>query len=129
MKSNIRQFGGDPNQITIFGQSAGGWCVSAHIVSPLSKGHFKRAIFESGSYLQSKKSPVLSKTLALKQAKTMAKHFNCSDDNQWLDCFRGIDAKTLRTYEKVSAYPIYETEILPQKAQDAFENREYSTGS
>ncbi|CAG2120527.1 unnamed protein product, partial [Medioppia subpectinata] len=34
---NIHSFGGDKNQMTIFGQSAGSWSVSAHVLSPLSK--------------------------------------------------------------------------------------------
>ena len=46
---NIAAFGGDPDRITIFGQSAGAGNVHAHCVSPLSKGLFKRAISISGS--------------------------------------------------------------------------------
>jgi carboxylesterase 2 len=38
VKENIRFFGGDPNKVTIFGQSAGGTSVNYHLISPLSKG-------------------------------------------------------------------------------------------
>ncbi|CAG2122072.1 unnamed protein product, partial [Medioppia subpectinata] len=38
VRENIHSFGGDRDQITIFGESAGSWSVSAHILSPLSKG-------------------------------------------------------------------------------------------
>ncbi|KAG5895361.1 hypothetical protein JTB14_029588 [Gonioctena quinquepunctata] len=48
---NIQYFGGDPNKITIFGQSAGAASVSYHILSPKSKGLFRSAICESGSAL------------------------------------------------------------------------------
>ncbi|XP_046977685.1 juvenile hormone esterase-like [Vanessa cardui] len=49
VKKNIKHFGGDPDNITIFGESAGGASVSFHLVSPMSKGLFKRAITQSGT--------------------------------------------------------------------------------
>ncbi|XP_061449566.1 fatty acyl-CoA hydrolase precursor, medium chain-like isoform X3 [Rhineura floridana] len=45
---NIGPFGGDPESVTLFGASAGSVSVSAHVLSPLSKGLFHRAILESG---------------------------------------------------------------------------------
>jgi carboxylesterase type B len=49
VKENIRMFDGDENQVTIFGQSAGGISVGLHYLSPLSQGLFKRGILQSGS--------------------------------------------------------------------------------
>ncbi|KAI5639531.1 carboxylesterase family domain-containing protein [Phthorimaea operculella] len=49
VKTNIKNFGGDPENITIFGESAGAGSVSLHLLSPMSKGLFKRAIIQSGS--------------------------------------------------------------------------------
>ncbi|KAJ8723118.1 hypothetical protein PYW08_003030 [Mythimna loreyi] len=49
VQKNIKKFGGDPNSVTVLGDTAGGQAVTLHMMSPMSKGLFKRAIAMSGS--------------------------------------------------------------------------------
>ena len=51
VKNNIHKFGGDPNNITLFGESAGGCSVHHHMIAEKSKGLFHKAIPMSGCAL------------------------------------------------------------------------------
>ncbi len=51
IRDNIAKFGGNPHNITIFGESAGGASVSFHLLSPLSRNLFSQAIMQSATAL------------------------------------------------------------------------------
>lgn len=48
VKRNISQFGGDPNRVTLFGESAGGWSTMAVLATPSARGLYHKAIVQSG---------------------------------------------------------------------------------
>jgi len=54
VKNNIENFGGDPDNITIFGQSAGGASVTTLMVTPAAKGLFNKVIAQSGTFHHSR---------------------------------------------------------------------------
>ncbi|OXB52677.1 hypothetical protein ASZ78_007408, partial [Callipepla squamata] len=49
IRENVRVFGGDPEMVTLFGESAGAASVGLHLLSPGSRGLFRRAVLQSGS--------------------------------------------------------------------------------
>ena len=50
IKSNIMDYGGNPNKITIFGESSGGVSVCMLLISPLAKSYFQGAFIQSGDW-------------------------------------------------------------------------------
>jgi len=86
---NIRSFGGDPENVTIAGQSAGALSVLAHLISPGSRGSFDRAIVQSGSFA------LKQDTLAQGEAFGQAFATNAGCANQSAACLRGLAVSTL----------------------------------
>lgn len=63
VRANIALFGGDPVNVTLFGESGGAFCIAALMVSPLAKGLFHRAICQSGHILLSRDRAVMERVL------------------------------------------------------------------
>ncbi|MDB6062528.1 MAG: carboxylesterase family protein [Verrucomicrobiaceae bacterium] len=89
VKNNIQAFGGDPANVTIFGESAGGLNVLSHLISPASKGLFKNAISESGAYELD--TPTLAASEALGTA--FANQVGCTA--QTAACLRALSVATI----------------------------------
>lgn len=71
---NIKAFGGDPNRITLMGQSAGAMSISAHLTRPENEGKFQAAIMHSNPFGE----PYRNVNSALTLARVFGKHLNCT---------------------------------------------------
>jgi para-nitrobenzyl esterase len=91
IKRNIAQFGGDPGNVTLAGESAGGYSIWAHMVSPGSKDLFQKAIVESGSSLPVVPMPTLEQREAV--GRNLAAAAGCPD--QTAECLRSLSVKQL----------------------------------
>ncbi|XP_005180039.1 juvenile hormone esterase-like [Musca domestica] len=85
VQRNIRNFGGNPQDVTLMGYSAGGLSVSLHLVSPMSKGLFHKAIMMSGSLPPQVVMPKgHQRYLAIRQAKRLkCPGFEELEEIQW----------------------------------------------
>jgi carboxylesterase type B len=86
---NIASFGGDPEKVTIDGESAGGWSVCALMTSPLARGLFRGAIMQSGSCTDRSVTDAQSAGLAF------AKQAGCPDAATAVACLRSLPEQTL----------------------------------
>ncbi|KAK4874276.1 hypothetical protein RN001_013636 [Aquatica leii] len=93
VQENILAFGGDPDLVTIFGYSAGGTSVTAHMLSPMSKGLFHRALAMSGAMFA--QWPIENHQLYL--AQKQARLVGCPDDTteNIITCLKKVPAEQL----------------------------------
>ncbi|HYS36803.1 MAG TPA: carboxylesterase family protein, partial [Pseudonocardiaceae bacterium] len=117
VQRTIRAFGGNPHDVTIFGESAGGLSVLSQLASPTAHGLFAKAIVESGAY-----NPVQA-SLATAEAtgQAFAAKAGCAD--QTAACLRDLPVTTILANEDTSGYtPNIDGKVLTQSLRPAFAN-------
>ncbi len=91
---NASAFGGDPANVTIFGESAGGGSVCTHLAAPGSDGLYHKAIVQSGSCAQSFLVPG-NREDAFARSQRYAESVGCGDPATQLACLRTLPAAKL----------------------------------
>nr|QIK02111.1 carboxylesterase 11 [Holotrichia parallela] len=103
VQKNIRNFGGDPENVTIFGESAGGASVHFLMLSPMSKGLFHKAIAQSGSVFN-------PWAWGQVNGEILCKKLNFSTDDE---------SKMLDFLQEVSVDKLYSTHLIPKDVMRA----------
>ena len=108
VQRNIARFGGDPRNVTIAGQSAGGLSVLAQMVSPGARGLFQRAIVQSGTFALNQQ-PLATAEAA---GETFATAVGCAD--QSAACLRSVPVSDLVSNFGVEIPGVVDGSVLTQ---------------
>nr|BAN20684.1 hypothetical protein [Riptortus pedestris] len=110
VQENIASFGGNPDCVTIAGESAGGYSVYHHTVSPLSRGLFHRAIAESGTSYDI--GSLMPPGYVRNNAMRLAKYMDCEGNTtqEIVTCLRNADPKELAS--QLVKYRVWQVDPL-----------------
>jgi para-nitrobenzyl esterase len=115
VQRNIAGFGGNPNHVTIFGESAGGLSTLSQVASPQARGLFERAIVESGSYNLTQASLASAETAG----EAFATKAGCA--GQTAACLRSLPVSAILANQDAAGYtPNINSEVLPESLGTAF---------
>jgi para-nitrobenzyl esterase len=126
VQRNAASFGGDPDNVTLFGESYGGLATSAHLISPGSQGLFHRAIIQSGFALMDMPAGALypgvpavewfgwqSSAEVESAGAAVAGQLGCTDSPTALECLRRVPAQALVALSRPVPFA-YGNPVLPE---------------
>lgn len=118
---NISAFGGDPARITLAGQSAGGFSVCGHLVSPASRGFFAGAIMQS---VFCAADDLADKEVA---GQTFAEEVGCGDDTNVMSCLRALPvSELLAANDDYPAGLVAGSSVLPREPRESVHDGDFS---
>jgi para-nitrobenzyl esterase len=120
VQRNIAWFGGDPDNVTIAGQSAGGLSVLAQMVSPGARGLFQRAIVQSGTFALNQR-PLAAAEAA---GQTFATAVGCAD--QTAACLRNVPVSALVSNFGAGIPGVVDGAVLTQPIGTALARRQFA---
>lgn len=122
VKENIAEFGGDPNNVTIMGQSAGGKSVLALFASPLARGLFHKGVAHS-TYMIPDATPAKALEVGVRVADALGLKGADASATE----LRGVPAEKFGQLKgqglSNSPIPVIGDKVLPQSIQDTFAAR------
>jgi para-nitrobenzyl esterase len=124
VRRNIKAFGGNPEKVTVFGESAGGLSTFVNLVSPTARGLFHRAIVESGAY--SLTQPTLAQAEAAGTNFASAVQCNQTNPADVLTCLRALTVSTILNVTSFRPAPNVDGKLLTQSIASALADGQFN---